>query len=254
MISLSNLIKSAQCDNAVTRYRTTREKPLGETARISKAAGQKDVLSSAYEQAGAIIEEANQSGEELIRQKKEKFRQECLGEKEAARKAGFAQGYAEGLNEGEETGYQQGILQAKAGNEKYIEELLSLITHLEESRDQVIEEQQHNLTLLAIAIAEKILNQTLQEDETKICAMIRQALELYQHQKWLKCYLSTGVFETLQKQDPEFIEKSEQIAKGIRFFPSKEMGDTDCVIESPAEVIDISVETQLNKVKKVLQK
>ncbi|HMM07214.1 MAG TPA: FliH/SctL family protein [Clostridiales bacterium] len=227
---------------------------MGDNVRESNTLNGYEVLSSAYEQATAIIEEANQSGEDLIRQKMEKFKQECLGEKENARKTGYAEGYAEGLIAGEKTGYQQGVLEAKENNEKYIEELLRLIARLEESRDQVIEEQQNHLTLLAISITEKILNQTLADDETKMCTMIRQALEQYQHQEWLKCYLSYGVFEALKNNDPEFIEKSEQIAKGIRFLPNKEMEDTDCVIELPTEVIDISIDTQLNKIKKVLSK
>lgn len=251
---MSNLIKSTQCDNAVTHYRISKEDSAEETVREGKPLNGYDVVSSAYEQATAIIEEANQSGEDLIRKKMEKFKQECLGEKESARKAGYEEGYAEGLIAGKETGYQQGFLEAKENNEKYIEELLHLIARLEESRDQVIEEQQNNLTLLAISMTEKILNQTLKDDETKMCTMIRQALEQYQHQEWLKCYLSYGVFEALKNNDPEFIEKSEQIAKGIRFLPSKEMEDTDCVIELPTEVIDISIDTQLNRIKKVLQK
>ncbi len=251
---MSNLIKSTQCDNAVTHYRISKGEPTEEMVRGNKPLNGEEVLSSAYEQATAIIEEANQSGEELIRQKTEKFKQECLGEKEAARKTGYEKGYAEGLIAGEKTGYQQSVLEAKASNEKYIEELLRLIARLEESRDQVIEEQQDNLTLLAINMIEKILNQTLKDDETKMCTMIRQALEQYQHQEWLKCYLSYGVFEALKNNDPEFIEKSEQIAKGIRFLPSKEMEDTDCVIELPTEIIDISIDTQLNRIKKVLQK
>ena len=251
---MSNLIKSAQCDHAATHYRIIQDEYTEEAAGKNRPIHEDEVLSSAYEQASAIIEEANQAGEDLIRQKTEKFNQECLGEKENARKVGFEEGYAEGVNAGQETGYQQGVLKAKENNEKYIEALQRLMTCLEESRDQVIEKQQENLTVLAISIAEKILNQTLKADETKMCTMIQQALELYQHQEWLKCYLSYGVFEALKNNDPEFIEKSEQIAKGIRFLPSKEMEDTDCVIELPTEVIDISINTQLNKIKKVLQK
>lgn len=254
MRSLSNLIKSSQCDNAKNYCIPIKSKKTEVPKGESKPFGDDEILYSAYEQAKDIIEEANKSGQDLIEQKMEQFKKECSRSEEAARQKGYEEGFSEGLTAGRETGYQEGILQTKKDNEKLVEGLLNLIARLEESKNQVIEKQHNNLTVLAVSIAERILNQTLKEDGTKMCTMIEQTLEQYQHQEWLNCYFSYGIFDALKNNDPEFMEKSEQASKGIRFLPSKELEDTDCIIELPTEVIDISIDTQLNKIKKVLQK
>lgn len=258
MRSLSNLIKSTQCDHATSLYIVTKEERAEAGDSINRSFGGDGVLYSAYDQARVIIEEANKSGEELIRQKAEKFKQECCGIKENARKEGFEKGFAEGVNEGRETGYresyQQGILEAKENNEKFVEELAHIIEELKACKSQIIEKEHNNLTVLAVGIAEKILNQTLKDDETQMCAMIEQALEQYQHQEWLNCYFSCGFFDALKNNAPEFMEQFEENAKGIRFLPRKELEDTDCIIELSTEVIDFSVDTQLNKIKTLLQK
>lgn len=251
---LPNLIKSTQCDNATKHYIVTQDDVTGVPNRGNKPLSKDEMIYSASEQARTIIEEAKKCGEDIIKQMSEKFKQECLREKENARQTGFEKGLEEGVSAGKKTGYQQGILEAKEDNKKFVEKLSHLITCLEDSKDQVIEKQHNNLTVLAVSIAERILNQTLKEDETKMCAMIEQALEQYQHQEWLNCYFSYGFFDALKNNEPEFMEKFEQTSKGIRFFPSKELEDNDCIIELPTEIIDISISTQLNKIKKVLKK
>jgi flagellar assembly protein FliH len=237
----------------VTRRKET-EGPIKEREPLNDD----QVLYSAYEQARIIIEEAKKSAEELIEQRTEALNQECLSEKDAARKEGFEQGLAEGVVAGRETGYQegyqQGTLQAEESNREYVEGVLHVIDCLEETKKQVIEEQHNNLTVLAVSIAERILGQTLNADDTKMCAVIEQALEQYQQQEWLNCYFSYDFLDALKTKNGEIFEKLQQISKGIRFLPSKELEDTDCIIELPAAVMDIGIDAQMNKIKKVLSK
>lgn len=255
---MCNVIKSLQCNDVATYYVMPNANTIPNFTPDEILLQNDDIIKNAYEKAEKIIEEAKTYSQNYFEQEAEKFNLECSSEKENAKINGYEQGHSEGFTAGKEIGYkdgyQNGLNKALETNQKIIDSLLSVIKNIETERNNIIEKQEENLTALSINIAETILNKTLKEDKYSICSIISGALEEFSNQEWFNCYLSKDLLDDLAENNIELLDNLKKFSNGVRFIPSKELNETDCIIELPTEIIDISVDTQLNKIKNVLKR
>ena len=266
---LRNVIKPSQQNipNPSQSHRSNVVKLSDDSSKINVFSGSssnitsdKVILSSAFEKAKKIVDAANTYSANHIREATEKLNQECA----EARKFTHDEAYSTGLNEGKEAGYEDGyaegkeagyrdaIREAKQQNKALFEKLQILVNSIENARAELLAKEEDNLSDLAVLIAEKVLNQEIDANRAMMGSIISQVVSDNQDQEWIKVNVSEDVYDELEKS--YFAERIRDMSSGVTICPSKDLGDTDCVIEMPGYVTDASVSTQLSKIKAVLKK
>ena len=215
------------------------------------------ILSSAFEKAKKIVEAANNYSANHIKETTERMNQECAETKkytyDEAVASGFAEGkiagHEEGFATGHEEGYRAGMLEAQKNSKLLVDRLSIIVSSIEKARAELLAKEEDNLSELAIMIAEKVLNQAVDNNRAVMGSIISAVVSDNQDQEWIKINVSEDVYEELEKTF--FSERIKEMSDGVTLCPSRDLNDTDCVIEMPGYVTDASIGTQLSKIKKV---
>lgn len=218
------------------------------------------ILSSAFEKAKKIVEAANVYSANHIKEATERMNQECAETKKFTRDeayaSGFSEGKAEGLEAGRAEGYEAGRREAMAEfretSKGTLERLSGIVSSIDRARMELLAKEEDNLSELAVLIAEKILNQEVEANRAIMGSIISKVVSDNQDQEWIKVNVSTDVYEELEKTF--FSERIEELSKNVTICPSRDLSDSDCVIEMPGYVTDASISTQLMKIKSVFKK
>ncbi len=260
---MPNVIKPSQYSNVQPRQSSAED--VNGTVTVSAKSGRVNasdsvVVSSAFEKAKKIVDAANSYSEQHIKETTERMNKECEQVKQQSHDEAYAKGMAQGKAEGLDLGYRDGFQKGyNEGLEKAMQESQLLfdrvsltIEALENSKATLLEREEQNLSDLGVEIAELILKTSVKLDKTAIQSIVEQVVEENHNKEWIKVNISHDVYEALKKA--EFPEKIKEISNGVKLYESKELGDSDCVIEISDAVIDASINTQLSKIKAVLKK
>lgn len=265
---LRNVIKPSQqnISGAPATHRSNVVKLSSDSSMINVFSGEssnitsdKVILSSAFEKAKKIVDAANTYSANHIKEATEKLNQECAETRkftyDEAYSLGLTEGkeagYEDGYTEGKEAGYRDALQKANQDSKPLFEKLQILISSIEKARAELLAKEEDNLSDLAVMIAEKVLNQNIDANRAVMGSIISQVVSDNQDQEWIKVNVSEDVYEELEKS--YFAERIRDMSSGVTICPSKDLGDTDCVIEMPGYVTDASVSTQLSKIKAVLR-
>ena len=219
------------------------------------------IIEKATKDAKKIIESANKQIAEAEEKAKE-ILAAAMAEAEEIKSKAFveskAAGLEKGLSEGREIGFKQGYADAVS---KFNQEVDSLIIQFEgavetlyNAKQNVIDEQQAHLPDIVVAVSSEIIGKRIDENLSDIQTMVENALEGYRSEEWINIYLSPRILARIKEQKPDFLENIKQISPGAKLFACREFDDADCVIELKNEVLDISVDSQLEKIKRALKK
>ncbi len=140
---------------------------------------------------------------------------------------------------GEEAGFQDG--QAKA---------LESLNRIHLLREKMFQNVEPQLVKLAFTIAEKIIGQQIQENDTAIIGIIRQALDSAIGNK-IVVRVNPSDFEKVKAHQPTLVGHVEA-TKTISFKEDEMVKQGGCVVESEIGTIDAQLETQLMAIKKAL--
>ncbi len=174
----------------------------------------------------------------------------------AAREEGLKQGVEEGFKQG----YSDGI--EKADNEidkRFQEEYKRLsaevaadINAFSEEREKLLEYYIDDLKEIALAIGEKIVQTSLRSSAQVIERMIIKATEKMKKVGWAKIYIGgDGVGSEIQG-DTEFLKSLSHIAHSVKIVIIDEDEPGTCIVETPEGILDISIKTQLENIKEIL--
>lgn len=218
------------------------------------------VLSAAFEKAKQIVDAANSYSEQHIKEATERMNLECAQAKQQSHDEAFSKGFSQGKAQGIEEGYKhgfkkghdEGLQNAIEENKVLVDRLNLTIEALENSKKTLIEREEENLSNLAVEIAELILKKSIEMDKTTIKSIIENIVEENHNKEWIKINISTDVYDALERMN--FSKKIKAVSSGVKLYHSKDLSDSDCVIEMVDEVVDASVNTQLSKIKAVLKK
>lgn len=218
------------------------------------------ILSSAFEKAKKIVEAANTYSANHIKEATERLNQECAETRKFTYDEAYAQGHSEGktdgfeegYSEGKEAGYRDAMREAQKSNAALLERLSVIVSSIEKARAELLAKEEDNLSDLAVMIAEKVLNQAVDANRAVMGSIISRVVTDNQDQEWIKVNVSEEVYEELEKTF--FTERIQELSAGVTLCPSRDLSDTDCVIEMPGYVTDASISTQLSKVKAVFRK
>ncbi len=227
--------------------------------------------------AGFKIEEPEEESEELDEEEKEEEEpeedlisareQEIIenAQKQAAQILSDAREQADilrnrGYNEGKETGHQEGLREAYEEQRKILDkEIRTLQTNIADviksvslEKDKLLEQYIDDLKRISLAVAEKIIQTSLQSSGDIVKRMILAATDKMRKKRWAKIYITKCETGISMEIDAEFLEAMARLSDNIKIITMDNGEEGTCIIELPDEIIDASVSTQLENIKDIL--
>lgn len=214
---------------------------------IDEAYAEKEtILSEALKEAKSIIDSANDY--------KIKSETNIINEmeicKEKSSKLGYDEGYEKGLSLGKIEGIKIATDEVNKKNEDLVANLCAQIYSVEESKDEILEKFEKDLIKLSIGIAEKIIKIKVSEDNEILKDILQNAIKDYKNEEWIRIYMSSDDYVTIST-DRNIIEKLSRISENIKFEVLNEANNGELIIETPENLIDAGVNTQLKNLKEM---
>ncbi len=116
-----------------------------------------------------------------------------------------------------------------------------LKTYLEELKD------------CAIAIGEKVIHISLKSSGEVIKKMIVSATEKLKKTAWVKIYIDKCDYDMMMESDADILDELSHLSDNIKFIVMDKEEQGNCIIEMPEEIVDVSVNTQIENIKDILE-
>lgn len=197
-----------------------------------------------------IMQQASAQAQSILSQ----AREEAIAIREKAYEDGYIKGMEKGCADGEEKAYKE---QKKALEEEYkavLQKAADCAADIQNAKEKVLEKYMDDLKNIALAIGEKIVQTSLKSSEGVVKNMILAATERLKRSAWAKIYVAeTGEDGEMEIQgDADFLESLSHISDNVKVIMMEDAPPGTCIIELPQEVIDISVPTQLENIKEII--
>lgn len=198
-------------------------------------------------------------GESLVQAEKilEAARIEAELIKNNAYEEGFTEGKQDGYNTGFDTGMREGMEEGQKGYMQKVTELEEVVkAYIEDvqlEKDKILESHMDDLKDIALAVGEKIVRISLKSDPRVVERMIIAATDKLRKTAWAKIYVgSMGENGTDFKADPKFLQQLEHLSDNVKIVLMDGVEPGTCIVERPEEIIDVSVSTQLENIREIM--
>jgi len=196
------------------------------------------LLEEARQKAVRILDEARKEAEE----QREKAVQE-------GRREGYAEGYEEGRRKAEE-GFREEIGDHLLEFQKDMRKALDAV---DTARQNCLRTYLEELKDCAIAIGEKVIHISLRSSGEVIKQMIISATEKLKKTAWVKIYMDKYDYDMMMEADAGVIDELSHLSDNIKFIVMDKEARGSCIIEMPEEIVDVSVNTQIENIKDILE-
>lgn len=172
-------------------------------------------------------------------------------EAESIKKEAYEQGYLDGKEQGYKDGYDVAADEAKQRLDKELKKVEELRIELYEEKATILKQSEEELLMLALAIAEKVVDTELQ-DEKVYRNFIKKTLNSTKGKENIKLHVSEADFNRISS-NKDYIVSSIEGLKDIEIISDRYLTRGSCIVDGGAGVIDGSVNTQLNQIKRALE-
>jgi flagellar assembly protein FliH len=192
-----------------------------------------------------IIREAMQKAETYL----DRARAEAEDIKRQAQEDGYNAGHQEGMQDGRKAALQQAQAEFQETLKKYQEAVAHALTEIGREREDSFHRYLDELKDVALAVAEKVIHVSLETSGEVIKRMILSEVEKMKKTEWIKIYIDKYDYEKLIAVDQDVAVELSRISDNVKFVvqDKEKMGYT--VIETPNEMIDIGINTQMANIR-----
>ncbi len=198
----------------------------------------------ATEAANEIIAEAEKKAEQILA--------DARGQADILRQKAFRDGYEEGRQDGTREAYEE---QRRLLDEE-VSQLQSnaadVIKSVSIEKTKLLEQYVDDLKRISLAVAEKIIQTSLQSSGDIVKRMILAATDKITKKQWAKIYITKCDTGISMDVDTEFLDAMSKLSDNIKIITMDNGEEGTCIIELPDEIIDASVSTQLENIKDIL--
>lgn len=160
------------------------------------------------------------------------------------------------IEEAKEIGFQAGYDAGKSESLKIyhnkIDEINKLANLAKKDYKTSVESSTDTILQLAITTAEKILDKKIEEDPANFTSIVEGALKTVKTDDFIDIYVHPDKYELLI-QHKEQLQKSLDGQTKLQVYINHDLRDNSSIIEHSFGQIDVSVDTQLKEIHKVLQ-
>ncbi len=199
-------------------------------------------------EAAKELEEARRQAEEMV----EEARKEAERLREEARQEGFAQGLEEGRQEGRAQAAKE-LSQALDQQKQVVrQELSQALEGMEHAKDRCLRNYLEQLKDCSIAVAEKVIHTSLEASGDIIKRMIIFETEKLKKTAWVKIYMEKLDYDMMMQADGNLVTELAKVSDNIKFVVMEKEQRGSCIIETPEEIMDIGVETQMENIRDIV--
>lgn len=193
---------------------------------------------------------------EAAREKAAKILESAKVEAEHLKNSAYEEGKRLGYEEGYENGTKQAYLDHEEELKKEIEdwttELQTITEDVRHAKDHCMEQYIDDIKAVTISVAEKIIQTSLKSSGEIIKRMIISATDKLKKTEWVKIYIARYDYEKLLEVDSLLASELSYLSDNIKLIVMDKEEQGTCIVELPGEIIDISVPTQLENIKDII--
>lgn len=200
-------------------------------------------------QAELILNKAREEAEELL----SRAREQAVQEQEEIRAGARDEGYRDGYAQGTAKAMSDAVRDREATAARLEKEVQSFLEKASLAREEMILQSRDELVELCLAIAEKVVRVSLKSSSEVIVRMIQTATERMKRQEWVHIYISGCDVRQLSKISPALTTTLGALSQHIKIIPMGDGEDGTCIVETPEEIVDASVSTQMSNIRDVIR-
>ena len=211
--------------------------------------GSGGVVQYAQLQAELILKQAREEAETLVEQARANAKAEQEQIRAGARDEGYRVGYAEGTAKAMEDAARD----REATAARLEQEVQTYLEKADMAREEMLLQSREELLDLCLAVAEKVVRVSLRSSRDVVVRMIQAATERLKRQEWVHIYISGCDAKGAAQISPALTTALGALSQHVKIVP---MGDDEggtCIVETPEEIIDASVSTQMTNVRDLLR-
>ena len=200
-------------------------------------------------QAELILNQAREEARQIL----EEARERALAEQEEIRAGARDEGYRDGYAQGTAKAMQDAVRDREATAARLEREVRIFLEKASLAREELILQSREELVELCLAVAEKVVRVSLKSSSEVIVRMIQTATERMKRQEWVHIYLSGCDVRQLSKISPALTTSLGALSQHIKIVPMGDGEDGTCIVETPEEIVDASVSTQISNIRDVIR-
>ena len=211
--------------------------------------GSGGVVQYAQLQAELILKQAREEAETLVEQARANAKAEQEQIRAGARDEGYREGYAQGIAKP----MDDSVRDREATAARLEKEVQDFLEKASLAREEMLLQSRDELLELCLSVAEKVVRVSLKSSSEVIVRMIQTATERMKRQEWVHIYISGCDARQMAKISPALTSTLGALSQHIKVVP---MGDDEggtCIVETPEEIVDASVSTQMSNIRDVLR-
>lgn len=198
---------------------------------------------------------ASEAANEIIKEAEEKAKQileDARNQADILRQAAFEDGHEEGRKEGHRAAYEEQRRLLDEEIHQLQTDAANVIRSVSIEKDKLLEQYVDDLKRISLAVAEKIIQTSLQSSGDIVKRMILAATDKITKKQWAKIYITKCNTSISMDVDTEFLDAMSKLSDNIKIITMDNGEEGTCIIELPDEIIDASVSTQLENIKDIL--
>ena len=166
----------------------------------------------------------------------------------------------EGCREGFEAGYKSGTEQAameqaeffRHQEEEFRRDMEQAMASIGQAKEKSLRNYLEELKDCSVAIAEKVIHISLRSSGEVIKRMLVAETEKLRKTAWVKIYMEKTDYDMMAEADADVVSELAKLSDNIKFVVMDKESSGNCIIEMPDEIVDISVDTQMDNIREIL--
>ncbi len=207
----------------------------------------------AERQAQEWLETTKVMCDQMRQEAQAKIEADAIRVREQSRQEGYEQGFEQGKRDGHQNGYQEGARQAAFEQQELLEQMKTLLRDFERQKQLILQRYEEDVRKLAFSIATKVIHTEIRTNSEAMEAIIRAATQDYQDEAWIRVTVSPDTIDLFSKHGSQILSAIRESSGNVKVLTSPEFTNGDCVINTPALIVDAGVNTQLKKVQAALK-
>lgn len=195
-----------------------------------------------------LLEDAMRQAEEMMAQ----VRVEAEELRKKAREEGYEDGYRNGYQDGHQEAYSDYKLKLDYELDQFQREMKESIEKVTEKKEEILDKYMDDLKRVTLTIAEKIIQTSLKTSSEVVKRMILSATSKLKKNQWAKIYITKNSMGSMIQGDVNLLKELTYLSDNIKIITMESEEDGTCIIELPEEVIDASVNTQMENIRDIL--
>lgn len=201
------------------------------------------------EEEARILEEARREAQQIL----EDAARQADRERERVFEEGRQEGYARGYDEGYQKAEEEFRGEIREHLQEFEDDMKKALDAVDTARKNCLHTYLEELKDCAIAIGEKVIHISLRSSGEVIKQMIISATEKLKKTAWVKIYMDKYDYDMMMEADAGVIDELSHLSDNIKFIVMDKEDRGSCIIEMPEEIVDVSVNTQIENIKDILE-